>query len=181
MHGFPKVFSTLPKYEIFLEEVKHFPDLDASACYTFMQLLKTGDELLAMDEQVLSSMGVRHGRLKLLMMLLKSDCSSSPADLAKKTGVTRATISGLLDGLQKEGLIERHSNADDRRLIEVRLTPAGKALLDKVRPVYSRWFASVIEPLTEPERQQLVTLLQKIQNRLAQVSTNEPVIPDQAA
>jgi DNA-binding MarR family transcriptional regulator len=177
MRCFPSGFKGLPKYEVFLEEIKHFPDLDASACYTFMHLLRTGDELLAMDEQILSSMGMRHGRLRLLMILMKSECTSTPADLATKTGVTRATISGLLDGLQKDGLVERHPDPEDRRTIHVRLTPAGKSLLDKVRPVYSRWFSSVIEPLTEPERRQLVSLLEKIQTRLWEVSNNESALP----
>src|SRR6266481_1918703 len=95
----------LPRYDVFLEEAKHFPGLDASACYTFLQLLRTGDELLALDEQVLTSYGTRHGRFNLLMMLTKcSEGHATPAGLAEKTGVTRATITGLLDGLQKDGL-----------------------------------------------------------------------------
>src|SRR6202521_4538457 len=105
----------LPRYDVFLETSKHFPQLDASACYTFLQLLRTGDELLALDEQILSSYGTRHGRFNLLMMLLKySDGEATPAGLADKTGVTRATISGLLDGLEKDGLIQRRPDPQDR-------------------------------------------------------------------
>ena len=94
------LLSGLPKYEVFLEEARRCPGLDASACYTYLQLLRTGDELLALDEEVLNSYGTRHGRFNLLLILMK--CSSegaTPASLADKTGVTRATISGLLDGL----------------------------------------------------------------------------------
>jgi DNA-binding MarR family transcriptional regulator len=181
MRRLSTVFQDLPRYEVFLEEVKHFPELDASACYTYIQLIRTGDELLAMDERILASLGIRHGRLKLLMILLKCKGDTTPASLAEKTGVTRATISGLLDGLEKDGLVTRQHDPDDRRLIRVSLTVAGKALLDKVRPVYSRWFTSLIEPLSETERTQLVYLLQKIQSRLAEVSVDEASVPDQAA
>jgi DNA-binding MarR family transcriptional regulator len=171
MRGALTLLKGLPRYEVFLEEAKHFPGLDASACYTFLQLLRTGDELLALDEQVLASHGTRHGRFNLLMMLMKcSEGQATPAGLAEKTGVTRATISGLLDGLQKDGLIERHPDPEDRRLIRVYLTSAGQSFLDKIRPAYSRWFTSIVEPLNEQERQQLVFLLEKIRTRLSELS-----------
>src|SRR3984957_6561602 len=163
----------LPRYEVFLEEAKCFPGMDASACYTYLQLLRTGDELLAVDEQVLNSYGTRHGRFNLLMMLLKySDGEATPAGLAEKTGVTRATISGLLDGLVKDGLVERRPDPEDRRLIRVHLTGAGHTFLDKIRPGYCRWLSSIVEPLDEQERQQLVRLLEKIRTRLSEFAGN---------
>jgi DNA-binding MarR family transcriptional regulator len=161
----------LPRYEVFLEEAKHFPGLDASACYTYLQLLRTGDELLALDEQILTSYGTRHGRFNLLMMLLKSSAGeATPAGLAEKTGVTRATISGLLDGLERDGLIERRPDPEDRRLIRVHLTTAGHGFLDKIRPGYCRWLSSIMEPLNEEERQQLVMLLEKIRTRFSELA-----------
>jgi DNA-binding MarR family transcriptional regulator len=173
MRGTLTLLKGLPRYDVFLEEAKHFPGLDASACYTFLQLLRTGDELLALDQQVLASHGTRHGRFNLLMMLMKcSEGQATPAGLAAKTGVTRATISGLLDGLQKDGLIERRADPEDRRLIRVHLTAAGQNFLDKIRPAYSRWFSSIVEPLNEQERQQLVFLLEKIRTRLGELARN---------
>jgi DNA-binding MarR family transcriptional regulator len=171
MPGSLTLLNGLPKYEVFLQEAKRFPGLDASACYTYLQLLRTGDELLALDEQVLSSYGTRHGRFNLLMMLLKySDGEATPAGLADKTGVTRATISGLLDGLEKDGLIERRPDPEDRRLIRVHLTAAGQEFLDKIVPGYCRWLSSIVEPLDEKERQQLVILLEKIRTRLGELA-----------
>src|SRR5262249_45960214 len=94
-----------------------------------------------------------------------------PADLAEKTGVTRATITGLLDGLEKEGLVERRPDPENRRSIQVKLTAAGQEFLDRVRPGYCRWFTSVVEPLNQDERQQLLVLLEKIQVRLGEISS----------
>ena len=172
MRGTLTLLKGLPRYEVFLEEAKHFPGLDASACYTFLQLLRTGDELLALDEQVLASHGTRHGRFNLLMMLMKctEEGQATPAGLAEKTGVTRATISGLLDGLEKDGMVERRSDPEDRRLIRVHLTSAGQSFLDKIRPAYCRWFTSIVEPLSEKEREQLVFLLEKIRTRLSELA-----------
>jgi len=169
------LLKSLPKYEVFLEDSKRFPGLDASACYVFLQLLRTGDDLLAMDELILSSLGTRHGRFVLLMLLHKHGPGEmTPAELAGKTGVTRATISGLLDGLAKDGLVERRPDPQDRRITRLFLTEAGDQLLERVRPIYSEWFTSVISPLTEDERKQLVFILQKLQQRLAELGAQLP-------
>jgi DNA-binding MarR family transcriptional regulator len=166
------LLKALPRYEVFLEETKDFPQLDASACYTFLQLLKTGDELLALDDQVLSSFGTRHGRFNLLMMLKHCTvATTTPADLAEKAGVTRATITGLLDGLERDGLVKRSPDPENRRSIQVKLTATGHQFLEKVRPGYCRWFTSVVEPLNQDERQQLLVLLEKIQIRLGEISS----------
>ena len=172
MRGPVTLLKALPRYDVFLQESRQFPHLDASACYTFLQLLRTGDELLALDEQVLSSFGTRHGRFNLLMML--KHCAlgkATPASLAEKTGVTRATISGLLDGLEKQGLVERCPDPENRRSIQVKLTARGQEFLEKIRPDYCRWFTSVVETLDEDERRQLLMLLEKIQIRLSEISS----------
>jgi DNA-binding MarR family transcriptional regulator len=172
------LLKSLPKYEVFLEDSKRFPGLDASACYVFLQLLRTGDELLALDEAILAALG----RFVLLMLLDKhAPGEITPAELAEKTGVTRATISGLLDGLEKDGLVERKPDPQDRRLIRLYLTQAGDKLLDRVRSPYCEWFTSIIEPLTPEERLQLVNILQKIQLRLAELSERLPAAANTAA
>jgi DNA-binding MarR family transcriptional regulator len=163
------LLSGLPKYEVFLEEAGRCPGLDASACYTYLQLLRTGDELLALGEEVLNSYGTRHGRFNLLLILMKcSGEGATPASLADKTGVTRATISGLLDGLEKDGMIERRPDPEDRRLIRVNLTAAGKSFLENILPGYTRWLTTIVEPLDAEERRQLVNLLEKIRTRISQ-------------
>jgi len=173
---------SLPKYEVFLEDSKRFPGLDASACYVFLQLLRTGDELLALDEAILAALGTRHGRFVLLMLLDKhAPGEITPADLAEKTGVTRATISGLLDGLEKDGLVERRPDPVDRRLTRLHLTKGGEQLLTRVRSPYCEWFTSIIEPLSNDERLQLVNILQKIQLRLAELAERLPVVANTAA
>jgi len=165
------LLKALPRYDVFLEETKDFPHLDASACYTFLQLLKTGDELLALDNQILSTFGTRHGRFNLLMMLKHCTVgTTTPADLAEKAGVTRATITGLVDGLERDGFVERCPDPANRRSIQVKLTATGQEFLEKVRPGYCRWFTSVVETLNQDEQQQLLVLLEKIQIRLGEIS-----------
>jgi DNA-binding MarR family transcriptional regulator len=161
-------FKNLPRYDVLLKEAERSPEFNASAAFAFLHLLKTGTELISLDSQVLNSLGTRQGRFILLMLAEKCGAPTA-AELADDTGVTRATITGLLDGLEREGLIERKMDTVDRRVVRVHLTAPGLRLLEKVRPAYCRWFAQVVSNLDEAERQQLVALLTKIQAQIARL------------
>ena len=175
-------FKNLPRYEVLREIAEHHPEFNASACYAFLHLLKTGNELIALDAQVLNSLGTRQGRFNLLLLVDKCKAPApTAAELAEDTGVTRATVSGLLDGLEKEGLVERQMDSEDRRVVRVHLTPEGAALLDKVRPAYCRWFSSVVDTLSEEERSNLVSLLEKIQLQIALLAGDVPATSNAAA
>ncbi len=163
------IIKELPHYDVLLQESQRYPELNPSACLTWMHLLKTGDELLALNDQFLASKGVRPGRFNLLMIAGHCDDPPSPAELADCTGVTRATVSGLLDGMERDGLVVREVDPTDRRQIQVQLTREGRQLLDRIRPAYCRWFSELVDSLTETERQVLIALLEKIQLQLATV------------
>jgi DNA-binding MarR family transcriptional regulator len=87
----------------------------------------------------------------------------------------------LLDGLEKDGLVERRPDPQDRRLTRLHLTEGGAKLLDHVRSPYCEWFTSIIEPLNQDERLQLVNILQKIQLRLAELAERLPALTNTAA
>jgi len=84
--------------------------------------------------------------------------------------VIRATMTGLLDGLQKKDLIERRTLAEDRRKIGVRLTTAGRRILESILPGYYRQFAKLTTYLDEGERQTLMSLLKKVNQGLLSVT-----------
>jgi len=93
----------LPRYECLLEAAREFPDLDPSATEVFLNLLRTGDEAFRAVEAHLAQHDITQGRFGVLMALwacdgaAESGATLSPAVLAERTGVTRATITGLVD------------------------------------------------------------------------------------
>lgn len=172
----------LPRYECLLEAAKEFPDLDPSAAEAFLQLLHTGDELFGVSDRSLSGHNISHGRFGVLMLLWRSvrpraarlmGCDASipgprtPAELADAAGVTRATMTGLIDTLERDGYVRREPDPDDRRMMSVRLTPAGEKFLIGFLPGHFKAIARLMSPLTEAERRTLVTLLGKIQQQAA--------------
>lgn len=164
----------LPRYECLLEAASLFPDLDPSACEVFLQLLRTGDEVFGVESTYLASKGISQGRFTVLMLLTRPgremECDeliSNPADLADRAGVTRATMTGLIDTLVKDGFVRREPAPNDRRMISVSLTEAGQELMSRVLPGYFRRVAQMMKRLSEEERRTMVQLLVKIQQGLA--------------
>jgi DNA-binding MarR family transcriptional regulator len=69
-----------------------------------------------------------------------------------------------------DGFVKREQAAEDRRMMLVKLTEAGKTFLDGILPDYFRRIATVMARLTEPERKSLVALMGKIQQGVPAVA-----------
>lgn len=85
-----------------------------------------------------------------------------PSTLSRHLGVSRNTVSALLKGLEEQGLVERHIHTDDRRQILIRLTPAGQTLITEQGPIFGAFVCGLFESLTQPERTQVIALLDKV-------------------
>jgi DNA-binding MarR family transcriptional regulator len=156
----------LPRYENLLEAAKRYPDLDPTAAHAFLHLLRAGDDAIHSCATYMTRNGLTQGRFVVLMQLLKKmeDCpqSRTPAELAKMSGVTRATMTGLIDTLERDGLVKRAPSPVDRRMMSVGLTGPGHRVLQKVLPGHFRNMARIMKPLSDGERKTLVRLLSKI-------------------
>jgi len=178
----------LPRYECLLEAAKEFPDLDPSAAEAFLHLLRTGDEVFGHTDRNLSDHNISHGRFGVMMLLWRSvqpraatllganDCVSgphTPAELAEAAGVTRATMTGLIDTLERDGFVTREPDPNDRRMMSVRLTPAGEHFLSEFLPGHFQAIASLMSPLSETERKTLVHLLSKVQQHASTLNAGK--------
>jgi DNA-binding MarR family transcriptional regulator len=83
------------------------------------------------------------------------------ASLAATISFDRATIGGVVDRLEQKGLIERAVSPDDRRARLLRLTPAGRRELARLRPVVEALQAGILAPLSAKERSAFLALARK--------------------
>lgn len=79
--------------------------------------------------------------------------------LAATIGFDTSTIGGVIDRLQKRGLIERQASPTDRRVRLLHVTAAGAALLSELIPAMLSAQARMLAPLPEAERAHFMTLL----------------------
>lgn len=149
------------KYQALLQEAQRrgHPDVEGiRLCFQTLSLASAIDRDCA---SLLAPHGLSEGRFVLLFLLDAAGEGLAPRALAEQAGVTRATVTGLLDGLQRDGLIERRSDARDRRALRIHLTDRGRKTAQKVFDQHSRWIAGLFGSFTLSEREQLAGLLDK--------------------
>lgn len=150
----------LPTPEILGKFAERYPDADVTAIASFLYLLRVATDLSLALDTCLSKHDLLQGRWWVLILLMREESTTStPSILADKLGVTRATMTGLLDGLEQSGLVTRVFAKEDRRSVKIRLTSAGQAKLDVVMPDYYRRLRQCMQGLDEEKRVQLQQLL----------------------
>lgn len=102
------------------------------------------------------------GKFVVLFLLHGLPEGLAPHELADRAGVTRATITGLLDGLERDGFLARHRDQEDRRKVSVRLTDSGQATALALFNEHSRWIASLFVNFEPQEREVLHRLLSRV-------------------
>ena len=172
----------LPRYDCLQEAARRFPDLDPTACEAFLQLLRTGDELSRVQQGYLAQHSISQGRFTVLMLLMRAANAAgchppgatfcNPAELAERAGVTRATMTGLIDTLEKDGYVKREPDPSDRRMMTVTLTPKAEAFMHGMLPGHFRMITDVMGDLDEVERRTLVQILTKVVKRAANLNAS---------
>ncbi|MFG1607698.1 MarR family winged helix-turn-helix transcriptional regulator [Actinoplanes sp. NPDC049265] len=89
-------------------------------------------------------------------------------DIARLTRTSAASVSSLLQGLERRGLVERRTEPGDERSKRVYTTPAGADLVAGFDTAMAEADESILAPLTETERSTLHGLLTKITAELPQ-------------
>ena len=73
-----------------------------------------------------------------LLFLLRQDDGRTMTALSKALAVKNATLTGLIDRLERSGFVMRQASRKDRRSIRIYITPAGIEECDKAKPVIKR-------------------------------------------
>lgn len=73
-------------------------------------------------------------QIKVLATFVERDCYSM-TELSQMLGVTLPTMTAMVDRLIQHGLVKRHRNENDRRVVLVKLTPEGKKVIDNIMTI----------------------------------------------
>lgn len=84
------------------------------------------------------------------------------SDLSARLKVSNGNVTGIVDRLEGDGLVEREAVAGDRRAMRVRLTDAGRAAFTAMAGDHEAWLGGFFEDLDGSEVETLVALLSRI-------------------
>jgi MarR family transcriptional regulator, negative regulator of the multidrug operon emrRAB len=140
-----------------------FPQIDVDCMLTSFLLIRTSHELYHEVSPLLTENGLSPGKIRILISLMLLKKPLLPSEMAKSAGVTRSTMTGLINGLEKDGLIRRGSH-EDRRMTAIHLTEEGEAVVRQILPQYATQLSGVMNHLSLDEREVLKQLLYKIRS-----------------
>ena len=147
----------LPTSKSLEKFVKRYPDADIAAISDFVNLLRASSDISTALDKLLAKHNLLQGRWWVLVLLMRQDdLTSTPTDLAEKAGVTKATMTGFIDGLVREGLVTRITDDVDRRKLLIKLTEAGQQKLDVVLPDYYKKVSALMSLLNANQRENLL-------------------------
>ena len=118
-------------YSVRMRELFDPLKVDMSVVEAMAALRIAGRAMHLLQERWAESHGLSEGRLGVLFRLFR--CGATPlGDLAADLDSTPRNITGLVDHLERDGLVERVPDADDRRSVRANLTAAGRARIESI-------------------------------------------------
>ena len=121
-------------------------------------------KLKGIQRQTIQETGLTPPQYFLLTLLWERD-SQAVKDLADASGYARATITGIVDTMEKHKIVTREPNPEDRRSLLVTLTEKGKEL-QHASPALENIFQQCCCGLSSDEIRQLGQLLKKLETSL---------------
>lgn len=82
--------------------------------------------------------------------------------ISDEVSLSQATVTTILNRLEDRGLLERVRNAEDKRIVNARLTPAGKTALAASPPLLHEHFIERFEQLSKQEKARILASLQSV-------------------
>ena len=94
----------------------------------------------------------------------------TPAELADQVHMTRSTMTGNLDALQRKGYIIRESHPSDRRMTLIKITDKGIKFCKTAMPKRYSDILKVMSALTSEERNQMKEVYKKLLNVIKEIA-----------
>lgn len=118
------------------------------------------------DSALKKEFGSSLPRFDLLAQLHRVPDGLRMGELSERTLTTNGNITWLVAALEREGMVKRRPDADDRRAIVVRLTTAGRRHFEAMARMHERLIAELFDTLAPAERRALQGALGTLKQRV---------------
>ena len=106
-------------------------------------------------------------RSDLMAQLERAPGGLKMSELSQRMMVTGGNVTGITDGLEKEGLVVREVDSTDRRVYRVKLTAEGERQFRRMAAEHEKWVIDLFGSLSPRQKKQLMDLLGELKDHLA--------------
>lgn len=152
-----------------LREELGFPNpIESRPHEAILNVLMTGTSIVKEADKILKPFGLTVTQLNVLMILKYQTPAEgvSQTQLGEMLLVNRSNVTGLVDRMEKAGLVVRRDDPDDRRTKFVRVTSKGAETLLKAEGKYFETMEHITRDFKEKEVDRLCEQMAKIRSRL---------------
>ncbi len=116
---------------------------------------------------LLNKIGTGHdlSLTQLRVLAILRDRRLKMTELADYLGLDKSTMTGLVSRAEKRGLLERVRNPTDGRAVDVRISPAGAELAERLHAHVAQSLSPMTSTLTRADQRRLRTLLENMLDR----------------
>lgn len=132
-----------------------------------MNLVRTADLLVKRIADLVEPFGLSPSSGLALGILADAGSPLPPNQIAERLIISRATVTGLLDSLERRGYVRRTPHSSDRRMLLIELTDAGRQVAQEFRQVVHQNEKEWLAALDEQEQDRLIEFLHCLQATLA--------------
>lgn len=140
-----------------------YPGADHKATEAAMNLVRTADLLVKRVADLLQPFDLSPSSGLVLSILADSEAPLSPNQIAERLIISRASVTSLLDSLERRGYIQRTPHSSDRRMLLIELTGSGRRIADEFRPIVHRQQTEWLSTIGEDDKDQLIHVLHRLQ------------------
>jgi MarR family transcriptional regulator, 2-MHQ and catechol-resistance regulon repressor len=105
----------------------------------------------------------------LIQIFMTGGHGLTQSELGKKLLVSRANITRLIDRLEKENLVVRKPDPNDKRVFQLYLTDRASTLMNAFIPIHNQYVHKLMSTLNTDEKEMLISLLDKLKQGLDSV------------
>jgi DNA-binding MarR family transcriptional regulator len=140
------------------------PEINPAAVIAMLRIKTVSEEIQDSILDVLQqTYHLSEGKFCALIVLhQRGEKGMAPSELAEKVGVTRATISNMLQRMERDGLVAVKADKADARSKKVKLTRAGNDFMQEILPPHYLRVSRLMEKLSEDEQKEVIRLLHKL-------------------
>ncbi|NMH97332.1 MarR family winged helix-turn-helix transcriptional regulator [Pseudonocardia acidicola] len=153
-------------------------ELDPGVLQLTLMLYRTMSVFDRAHTAELSPHGLNLVQFNVISVLHRVGRPLTMGELAHAVSVRPANLTSVVDGLEKNSLVDRRLNPDDRRSFLVGLTPTGEEFLAGFLPGHWRYLQSLTSGLSPRQRKQLTTLLERLMRSVQEADAPaQPPVP----
>src|SRR5258708_12255171 len=113
----------LPRQQVLFDLAHHMPEVDITSVGTYLLFSWVARDVFAAQQAFYDRFELSEGKIVVLLLLHQAPhYRLTPSALAEAAGVTRGTITGLLAGLDRSGLVKRTEHPENGRMFSIELT-----------------------------------------------------------